>query len=93
MVVEMRAAPDAFYKFLQTTSKLSPAALREQYPLDLWDTDPVPTYALENLEVTKRFFLEQRFIRRDFSIAEWILPDIYRGLAQPANRLRKEPLK
>lgn len=92
MVLEAHERPEEYYAFLQSTSKLSPTALRDQFPLDLWDTDPVPTCALENLEITKRFLLEQRAIRRDFSIQEWIYPEIYHGLAQPANRTRKPAL-
>lgn len=71
-VIDMNKHPDEFYKFMATTSKLPEWALRELYPLTLWNTDPLPKRGLESLELTKAFVLEQRVMRQDFSLTDWI---------------------
>lgn len=83
-LLDARQNVDAFYAFLKETSPLPEWALRELYPLNLWSADPLPPRGREVMELTKRFLLEQRAIRADFTIAEWIAPAIHRGLAQPA---------
>lgn len=82
-LLDARSQADAYFRFQASTSALPEWALRELYPLTLWDTDPLPPRGRTMLESTKAFLLEQRAIRRDFDLNEWIAPALHRGLSQP----------
>ncbi|MET0261963.1 MAG: ABC transporter substrate-binding protein [Rariglobus sp.] len=71
-VLDMREHPDEFYTFMTKTSRLPESALRELYPISLWNTEPLPARGMEDLEITKQFILSQKVFRGDFSLQEWV---------------------
>jgi sulfonate transport system substrate-binding protein len=77
-VAEVRAEPQAYYDFQARTQnlpadKLGPK-LAEIYPFDAYPTEPLIPRGRTLLEGTKRFLLDQKLVRSDFSIDDWLLP-------------------
>lgn len=63
---------DEYYKFLAESSKFPVPLLKKDYPLESFPEEPFPARGLELLEKTKKFLLENKIIKSDFNVNDWI---------------------
>lgn len=70
-VKDLKANPQAYYKFHAEVSRYPIDVVRASYPLDQFPEEPFPTKGLELLEGTKKFLVSQGLAKSDFKLTDW----------------------
>ncbi|MFN5728321.1 MAG: ABC transporter substrate-binding protein, partial [Pseudanabaena sp.] len=71
---DIKANPDAFYKFASKASGYSEEISKQAYPIDLFTKEAFPTEGLQLLNSTKQFLADQKLLKTNFEIKEWQSP-------------------
>ncbi len=73
-VKNIKANPEAYYKFHTEVSGYPIDVIKASFPLEQFPEEPFPTQGLQLLEGTKKFLVSQKLAKSDFKLNDWIVP-------------------
>lgn len=71
-VKDIKANPEAYYKFHAEASGYPIDVVKASYPLDQFPEEPFSPKGLQLLEGTKKFLVSQKLAKADFKLTDWI---------------------
>ncbi|NMD70933.1 ABC transporter substrate-binding protein [Bacillus sp. DNRA2] len=74
-VKDLKAHEDEFYQYVADVTKHDLDVVKDSLPLENITEESFPEEGLKLLEGTKKFLVEQKFIKQDFELKDWILRD------------------
>lgn len=74
-VKDLKAHEDEFYQYVSQVTKHDLDVVKESVPLENITEESFPKEGLELLEGTKEFLVDQKLIKQDFELEDWILRD------------------
>jgi NitT/TauT family transport system substrate-binding protein/sulfonate transport system substrate-binding protein len=73
-LADIKANPDAFYKFASKASGYSEEISKQAYPVELFSNEAFFAEGLQLLNSTKQFLADQKLLKNNFEIKEWQWP-------------------
>jgi len=74
-VADLKQNLEQYHAWYAETVRVPIEVARVAYPANVFVSDPLAEAGLRLLEGTKAFLVEQKLAQRDFSIAEWAVPE------------------
>jgi len=71
-VKDIKANPEAYYKFHAEASGYPIDVVKASYPLEQFPEDPFSPKGLQLLEGSKKFLVSQELAKSDFKLTDWI---------------------
>lgn len=68
-----RSRTDQYFEFLAKSSKFPVKLIKAAYPLNSFPEEPFPERGIELIEKTKKFLVEEKFVKSDFKLNNWLV--------------------